>query len=108
MIKFASKSDRDGRFYNVFPTVLQVKMCGYDEDEIWVVTFEEDTAGDYWSFQYTDKDDFHLIFPHQILFNMCFAYGVAAEVKAGKGRIVHLKVVTEVPLSLIQRETNNV
>ncbi|KKK76388.1 hypothetical protein LCGC14_2864160, partial [marine sediment metagenome] len=40
----------------------------------------------------TDEDDFHLIFPHKVLFDVCFAYGPEAEVEAGRGRIVHLKI----------------
>ena len=107
IIKYASKNERDGRFYNIFPSVLQVKMCGYSEDEIWEVTLEEDADGDYWSFQYTGNDDFHLIFPHKVLFNVCFAYGVDAEIKAGKGRIAHLKIVKTVLLNSKQ-EVNEV
>ena len=99
MIRFASKNERDGKFYNIFPSPLQVKMCGYNEDEIWAVDFEEDANGEYWAFQYTGTDDFHMIFPHKVLFDVCFAYGVEAEVETGKGRVVHLKVVKAVLLN---------
>lgn len=108
MIKFASKSGRDGRFYNIFPSMIQLKMCGIDEDEVWVVEFEEDVDGDYWSFQDTDEEDFHLIFPHKVLFDICFAYGVEAEIKAGKGRIAHLKVVKAVLFDSVQKENEAV
>ena len=104
MLNYGSKSERDGRFYNIFPSTLLVGICGYDEDEMWAIVFEEDDDGDYWSFQDVGEETFHLIFPHKVLFDLCFAYGVDAEVKAGKGRIVHLKVVKAVPLSSVQKE----
>lgn len=104
MINYASKSKRDGRFYDIFPSVFPVKMCGYDEDEIWVLNLEEDTDGDYWSFQDTGEDTFHLIHPHKFLFDMCFPYGPDAEVEDGKGRIVRLKVAKALLLSSIQKE----
>lgn len=92
MINYGTKNDRDGMFYNIFPSILQVQMCGYEPDEIWILNFKEDDKGEYWSFQDTGEDTFHLIFPHKVLFDVCFAYGVDAEVEAGRGRIVHLKI----------------
>lgn len=107
MINFGSKSERDGRFYNIFPSVFQVKMCGYDKDEIWVLNFEEDADGDYWSFQDNDEYSFHLIHPNKVLFDMCFAYGPDAEVKAGRGRIVRLNLVKALLLSSIPKENED-
>ncbi len=98
MINYGVKNDRDGHYYNIFSSSFATKMCGYDESEIDAILFEEDEDGQYWSFQDTGEEDYHLIFPHEVLFNICFAYGVKAEVDSGRGRIVHLSIVNITPL----------
>ena len=98
MLNYGTKSDRDGMFYDIFKTAFVVEMCGYTEDEIWAIVFEEAPDGEYWSFQDTGEDDYHLIFPHEILFNVCFPYGVQVEVDAGRGRVVRLRVVKSISL----------
>lgn len=92
MINYGSMNDRDGMFYHIFETLVQIKMCGYSYGEIHVIKFEESPDGEYWAWRATGETDFHMIYPHEILFNICFAYGVQAEVDAGKGRVVRLKV----------------
>lgn len=92
MVNYGAKSDKDGMFYNIFPAPSLVEMCGYSSDEIWRIEFEETDDGEYWSFQDTGDTDFHLIYPHKTLFDICFAYGVQVEIDKGKGRIARLKV----------------
>ena len=92
MINYGAKNKRDGMFYNIFPAIKLVEMCGYSSDEIWEIEFEEVDDGEYWSFQDTGETNFHLIYPHKALFDICFAYGVQAEIDKGKGRIARLKI----------------
>ncbi len=99
MINFGTVNDRDGMFYNIFKTTLQVRVCGYDDDEIYAIKFEESPDGEYWAWQDTGESEFHLIYPHEILFIICFPYGVQAEVDAGRGRVVRLKVKKAVKMS---------
>lgn len=106
MINYGIKKDLDGMFYNIFPSVLQVKMCGYDLDEIWTLKFEEDVNGKYWAFQDTGEDIFNMIYPHKVLFDICFLYGPNVEVEAGKGRIVRLKLIGAVLLNSIPEKRN--
>ena len=74
-------------------------MCGYSDDNIRAITFEESPDGEYWAWQDTGETDFHMIFPHKVLFDICFAYGVQVEVDAGKGRVVRLNVKEVVKLT---------
>mgnify|MGYP003394149107 CR=1 FL=1 len=63
------------------------------------VTVTEDPDGPYWGWL-DDPDGGHwkpndypeFIWHEKMAFDMCFAYGPEAEVKAGKGRIVRLRI----------------
>ena len=92
MINYGVKNEQDGMFYNIYPSIFAATMCGYEHHEISEIEFVEDVNGEYWSFQDTGKDTFHLIYPHKILFNICFPYGPDIEVEKGNGRIVRLKI----------------
>jgi hypothetical protein len=55
-----------------------------------IVTETED--GSYYGWLRTGESVPTMIYDHRIPFNMCFPYGVQAEVKAGNGRVVRLTV----------------
>jgi hypothetical protein len=61
------------------------------EDIVWVV-LTEDADGPYYGWIGTDDEYPHMVYGHQILFNMCCPYGPQAEVKAGNGRVVRLSI----------------
>lgn len=54
-----------------------------------------DPAATHWGWMATDATEPVMIYPREVLFRVCFPYGVQAEVDAGKGRVVRL-AVTEV------------
>lgn len=57
------------------------------------VTVLEDPQGDYWGWLATGAATPTMIWPSENLFRVCFPYGPDAEVKAGKGRVVKLRVM---------------
>ena len=56
---------------------------------------EDDPAATHWGWLRANDDTPVMIYPREVLFRVCFPYGVQAEVDAGKGRVVRL-AVTEV------------
>lgn len=82
----------NGRFHTIGPKdYVKLHMLS---GPIFPVQVEVDEKGDYWGWQYTGKEAElpRMIWPTEIQFKMCFAYGPQVEVDAGKGRIVRLKV----------------
>lgn len=56
------------------------------------VDVEEDPEGTYYGFIRTGKEVPVMIYPSKTLFDICFPYGLEVEERAGKGKIVKLKV----------------
>lgn len=56
---------------------------------------DDDPTATHWGWMATGADAPVMIYPREVLFRVCFPYGVRAEVDAGKGRVVRL-AVTEV------------
>lgn len=56
---------------------------------------DDDPTATHWGWMRTGNDKPDMIYPRKSLLDMCFHYGVQAEVDVGKGRVVRL-VVTEV------------
>jgi hypothetical protein len=59
------------------------------------VVVTEDTDGDFYGWVPTGETVPRMIYGHRIPFNMCFPYGVQAEVNAGHGRVARLTVVAD-------------
>lgn len=53
---------------------------------------EEDTGHVYWGWQDTGSDRYVMIFPRELLFEMCFEYGSKEAIKRGRGRKVQLTI----------------
>lgn len=53
---------------------------------------DHDPAATHWGWMRAGDDEPVLIYPRRFLLDMCFHYGVQAEVDAGKGRVVRLAV----------------
>ena len=87
-------SNKNDVFYNIFGNMYLVKMCGIHEEEIWEIELEEQDDGFYYGWQNTDEEKISMIYPNKILFEMCFAYGVEAEVSTGCGKVVRMNVVS--------------
>lgn len=51
-----------------------------------------DLAATHWGWMRPDDTQPIMIYPREVLFRVCFPYGVQAEVDAGKGRVVRLTV----------------
>lgn len=65
-----------------------VEMCfGGDVQAVRLV---EDPAGLYWGWLETGAAGLAMVQPHLGMFRMQFAYGVRAEIEAGRGRAVRL------------------
>lgn len=54
-----------------------------------------DPAATHWGWMRPTDTQPVMVYPHEVLFRVCFPYGVQAEIDAGKGRIVRL-AVTEI------------
>lgn len=52
----------------------------------------EDPQGMYWSWIQTDAEWPTMIHGYRPVFSMCFPYGYQAEVDAGKGEVVRLRI----------------
>jgi len=64
--------------------------------EVDVVKVPDDSpAATHWGWMRPTDTQPVMIYPHEVLFRVCFPYGVEAEVAAGKGRVVRL-AVTEI------------
>lgn len=81
----------DERAYMHFGVQRWVEMC-YGGDVVQVLCVE-DNAGAYWGWIPSDDDIPTMIQPRPGMFEMQFTYGSAAEVGAGRGRIVRLNVI---------------
>lgn len=57
------------------------------------VTATEDPDGDYYGWIQRGEDTPVMVYDHPGLFSMCFPYGPKAEVEAGTGEIVRLRLV---------------
>lgn len=53
---------------------------------------DDDPAATHWGWVQTGETEPVMIHPREVLFRVCFPYGVKAEVDAGKGRVVRLAV----------------
>ena len=97
MVSYANKMQRPNGewfFTHVYPTMMQVSMCG--KDPIFKVnvrlphSHEEPT---HWAWRDTGEEDFCMIWPSEVQFKMCFTYGDDAAEKAGQGQ--RARVVVE-------------
>lgn len=57
---------------------------------------DDNSTATHWGWMRPADTEPVMIYPREVLFRICFPYGVQAEVDAGKGRVVRL-AVTEVP-----------
>jgi len=53
---------------------------------------DDDPAATHWGWMRPTDTEPVMIYPREVLFRVCFPYGVQAEVDAGKGRMVRLAV----------------
>ena len=79
-----------GVYRHFFQSLIQMELCS--TGEVTLVKVTEDAEGDYYGWLRMDKVEYCLIYNSLALLEMCFAYGTKAEVKAGNGRVVKLKV----------------
>jgi hypothetical protein len=104
---FASRGHQ-GRLINIYTWRQALQMSGVPDDEIVVVELVEDPDGVYAGWLRTDEEaargklqrhEITLVQSRQI-FDVQFPYGAEAEVKAGKGQIVYLRVeqLAELPV----------
>jgi hypothetical protein len=77
-------------YRHFFQSLAQMKMCG--SGEVTLVKVTEDPHGDYYGWLRVDKVEYSLIFKTLLSLEVCFPYGTKAEVEAGNGRVVRLKV----------------
>lgn len=73
-------------FHGVPKSIVEVDVAEVADD---------DPAATHWGLMRAGETEPVMIYPREVLFRVCFPYGVQAEVDAGKGRVVRL-AVTEV------------
>lgn len=88
---------KDSQFEHFYLSVLQVEMCG--NKEAFLVRLTPDDEGDFYGWHYSDHPDngsfagqVSMIYRRAFLVEMCFPYGLEAEVKRGRGNLVRLRV----------------
>lgn len=86
----------DGRVYFTdVGTRLFVDTCGGKLPVVRVRVRERtdaDTGHTYWGWQGTGSERYDMIFPNELLFEMCFEYGSKAAISRGRGRKVQLTI----------------
>jgi hypothetical protein len=95
---------RGDLFVDVGPHPTYVRMHGHDKPA--PVRVVEDPDGPYWGWQEKghEQEPPVMIYEHKTLFNICFPYGVQAEVDAGHGRVLRLRVESLLELEQPQPE----
>lgn len=101
----AGRDEHNGGFRNIgHPSYVK----SYGHTEAVQVLVSEDPDGPYWGWlrfaseangrAWRPADEAPVMIQrHEGVFSMQFTYGPEAEVKAGKGRIVHLKITEQEP-----------
>ncbi len=56
------------------------------------VELTEDSDGIYFGWLDNNKEKPSMIYPHEVLYKICFPYGPEVEEKSGKGRTVRLNI----------------
>lgn len=90
---------REGHYFHLHSNPRTTKL--YSDAAVYHVTLHRVKAGEpqgqYWGWWDYDtefrKAGLSMVYPHRVLFDMCFPYGPEAVVKAGQGEIVNLRLV---------------
>lgn len=98
MIQYCTKIPRhcgDGTYFNsIYPSVMQVRMCIENSEPVYEIDVTEDiepTETSYWG--WLDHDgSISMIHPVFFIMDMCFPDGSAAEEKAGRGKVIRVKI----------------
>ena len=85
----------DGSFTHVYPSTIQVGMCGVDTKDVVSVSVSEHEDGTHHGWK--DEDGFSMIFESLIQLKICFPYGMQVEIDKGGGTPVVLQVVENKP-----------
>ncbi|MFA5732905.1 MAG: hypothetical protein WC934_13020 [Acidithiobacillus sp.] len=78
-------------FHNIFSHQKSTQMCG--DDPIFKIEFEVGDTDEYTYWGWLEDGEVCMIFPHKILFEICFAYGYKVEEERGRGKAIKLKVI---------------
>lgn len=104
-----SKQQNGENYYNHFG-IRPVTCCLYGDNPEDIINVKykihEDqskpehdkrlSGPDYWGWFDNDDNDFaSFIQPQLFMLNMCFTYGYEVEVKAGKGQVYRLEIISE-------------
>lgn len=91
-IAYAHKNypETDMPFDHVFPSELQVRLCGSGGEKIYKVQVKVDPNGPYWAWD--DGEDISMIWRYEMALKMCFPYGMKAAIEAGQGVPVKLSI----------------
>ena len=81
-----------------------VRMHGHERPE--PVRVVADPDGPYWGWQESGREQEPpvMVYEHETLFKICFPYGVKAEVDAGHGQVLRLRVESLLELERPQPE----
>jgi len=89
---FARKEDRG--FSHIYPSLLQVSLCGARPDDIVEVEVHADEEGGYWGWWDSKKDYFTMIWQSKVQSDLCFQgpSGVEVAEAAGRGKQLRFRV----------------
>ncbi len=86
---FAHDTGKGMRHFFAHPDI--VRMCG-DQHPIVPVRVVYDPKGAYWAWWDAEKRWFTMIYPAEVLVEMCFPYGSKAEESRGRGKLVNVRI----------------
>lgn len=97
--KLVGRHDGEVRYYHASPDRWWVELHGVNEPIVPVRLRErtqDDPPSPYWGWVGAEcPQQYEMVWPAEVLLDMCFPYGPKAEEERGRGRKVNL-VVTEV------------
>jgi hypothetical protein len=78
-------------YRHFFPHPDGVRMCGdcFPIDRVRLTT---DPVGSFWAWWDAGRAAHSMVFPHQLLVEICFPYGSKAEEDRGRGKLVRVRV----------------
>ena len=77
-------------WHHIYEGPQAVILCGVDKKDVVKLIVTEDENGEYWG--WNEKGKISMIWPSLIQLEMCFAYGLEAAEKTGRGKRTRLKI----------------
>lgn len=96
-LHYQEKGSTEILYWHFYPTlhVYTVGLMGFGPEEVDPVLVRDLREGEespYWGWWDNKHEEFCLVYPREMLTEMCFPYGTKAEEERGKGQLVNVWV----------------